>query len=112
MSIDTKTSPLIILGLDSGDPDFIYRWAQEGYLRTIASILQRGYWARIKGPDLICQQGLWLSLFSGLSRGQHGYYYSRQLKPRTYELEDVFLQCHSKKPGFCHSYKTGWREAR
>ncbi|VAX25414.1 hypothetical protein MNBD_NITROSPINAE02-1147, partial [hydrothermal vent metagenome] len=29
---DTKNLPLIILGLDAGDPDLIERWVKEGRL--------------------------------------------------------------------------------
>src|SRR5262249_46129558 len=32
-------------------------------------------------------QGIWFTLFNGRSRGRHGYYYIRQLKPGTYDLE-------------------------
>jgi hypothetical protein len=30
-----KHGLLAILGIDAGDPDFIQRWTQEGYLPTI-----------------------------------------------------------------------------
>jgi predicted AlkP superfamily phosphohydrolase/phosphomutase len=89
MVTDSKTPPLIILGLDAGDPGFIRRWAQAGYLPTIASVMERGCWGRTGGPELVSEHGAWVSLFSGISRGQHGYYYFRQLKPGTYDLEAV-----------------------
>jgi predicted AlkP superfamily phosphohydrolase/phosphomutase len=87
MVADVKNPPLVILGLDAGDPDFIVRWAQEGYLPTIASIMDRGCWGKTSGPELISEQGVWVSLFSGISRSQHGYYYLRQLKPGTYDIQ-------------------------
>ena len=87
MIADVDNPPLVILGLDAGDPDFIVRWAQEGYLPTIASIMDRGCWAKTSGPELISEQGVWVSLFSGISRNQHGYYYLRQLKSGTYDVE-------------------------
>lgn len=89
MAIKTKFPPLIVLGLDAGDPGFIQRWAQEGSLPTIASIMERGCWGRTSGPELISEHGVWVSVFSGISRGEHGYYYFRQLKPGTYNLEAV-----------------------
>lgn len=82
-------APLIILGFDTGDPEFIQRWAQEGHLPTIASIMERGCWGRTGGPELVSEHGAWMSLFSGLSRGQHGYYYYRQLVPGTYDLKET-----------------------
>ncbi|MDE3041408.1 MAG: alkaline phosphatase family protein [Nitrospirota bacterium] len=89
MAKDIKTPPLVIFGLDGGDAGFIQRWAQEGYLPTIASIMQRGCRGEISGPELMSTQGAWLSLFSGVSRSEHGYYYNRQLMPGTYDLRNV-----------------------
>jgi predicted AlkP superfamily phosphohydrolase/phosphomutase len=86
---DSKNPPLVIFGLDAGDAEFIQRWAREGYLPTIASIMERGCWAQTSGPELISEHGVWVSLFSGISRCQHGYYYFRQLRPGTYDLETV-----------------------
>lgn len=42
MAIDKETPMLVILGFDVGDPVFIERWSQEGYLPTLASIMKRG----------------------------------------------------------------------
>jgi len=89
MAIDTKKMPLIILGFDAGDPGFIQRWESEGHLPAIASIMQRGCWGQTAGVELVCERSVWVSLFSGMSPGQHGYYFFRQLKPRTYDLQTV-----------------------
>lgn len=86
MAVDTKTSPLVIFGLDAGDADLIGRWAQEGYLPAISSIMRRGCWGTLTGPEQITEHGVWISLLSGLSRAQHGYYHWRPLTPGTYEL--------------------------
>jgi predicted AlkP superfamily phosphohydrolase/phosphomutase len=51
--------------------------------------MRRGCWGRTTGPELISEHGVWLSLFSGVSRGQHGYYFYRQLQPGTYDLRTV-----------------------
>jgi predicted AlkP superfamily phosphohydrolase/phosphomutase len=86
---EKETPPLVILGIDAGDPGFIEQWAREGYLPTIASIMERGCWAQTGGPELVSEHGVWVSLFSGISRSQHGYYYFRQLTPGTYDLQTV-----------------------
>jgi predicted AlkP superfamily phosphohydrolase/phosphomutase len=89
MAQDIKTPPLVIFGLDGGDAGLIRQWTQEGTLPTIASIMQRGCLGHIGGPELLSTQGAWLSLFSGVSRGEHGYYFNRQLVPGTYDLQNV-----------------------
>lgn len=97
-----STRPLVILGIEAGDAGFIQRWIQEGYLPTIASLIQRGCWGRIEGPELISTQGTWLSFFSGVSRSQHGYYYNRQLKPGTYDLQAVTARDAQALPFWVH----------
>lgn len=88
MSGEKSIPPLVIIGLDAGDPSFIQQWVHDGHLPTIASLMERGCWGRTSGPELVSEHGVWVSLFSGLSRGQHGYHYFRQLKPHTYDLEE------------------------
>ncbi len=83
----TRPAPLVILGIDAGDPNFIERWVAEGRLPAIASVMERGSHARTGGPELVTEHGVWVSLFSGVSRGRHGYFYFRQLRPGSYELE-------------------------
>jgi predicted AlkP superfamily phosphohydrolase/phosphomutase len=82
-----KTSPLVIFGFDRACIEALIGWAEEGYLPTLASLMKRGFWGKTSGPELVCEYGVALSLFSGLSRAAHGYYYFRQLKRGTYELE-------------------------
>ncbi len=82
-----KPSPLVILGMDVGDPHAIQTWVRQGYLPTVASVMEKGCWARIGGPEMFTEQGLWFSMFNGVPRARHGYYYFRQLKPGTYDLE-------------------------
>jgi predicted AlkP superfamily phosphohydrolase/phosphomutase len=84
-----KPPPLVIFGIDGADAGFIRQWAQEGYLPTIASLMQRGCRGHIGGPELMSTHGAWLSLFSGVSRSEHGLYFNRQLTPGTYGLGNV-----------------------
>lgn len=87
MTPDKTTAPLVILCLEAGEAALLEQWAHAGFLPTIAGIMQRGSSGRLTGPELVNEHGVWVSLFSGLSRDQHGYYYWRPLKPGTYELE-------------------------
>jgi predicted AlkP superfamily phosphohydrolase/phosphomutase len=94
--------PLVILGLDVGDPEWLERWASEGYLPTLASIMKRGVMARTTGPDLITEHSVWVSLISGLSVGQHGFYEYKRLKPGTYELETITGRDLDVRPFWSH----------
>jgi len=89
--MSSTPNPLVILGLDAGDPDLIQRWARAGDLPNIAALMQRGGWGRITGPELLFEDGVWVNLFSGKSAGDHGYHYYRQLqKPDSYGLQPVW----------------------
>lgn len=79
-------TPLVLLGVDGADHRLVLRWAAEGHLPTLASLMGRGCWATIGGPEQVCEHGSSLSLLSGVSRSRHGYYFMRQLVPGTYDL--------------------------
>ncbi len=80
-------TPLVIIGFDSGDPRFLQEWAKEGKLPTLASLMERGCWAETSSPELTLEHGAWVSIFSGVSRSHHGFYYFRQLIPGSYDLQ-------------------------
>jgi predicted AlkP superfamily phosphohydrolase/phosphomutase len=84
-----SSPPLVVFCLDAADPELLERWAGEGHLPALAAIMERGAWAHTYGPELICEHGIWVSLCSGVSRGRHGLYSYRQLRPGTYDLETV-----------------------
>jgi predicted AlkP superfamily phosphohydrolase/phosphomutase len=102
MSKAHHSPPLLIFGLDAGDAEYIQRWAQEGYLPTIASIMEQGCWGHIGGPDLMSTHGAWLSLFSGIPRLEHGYFFNRQLKPGTYEFQNISPSDTGVQPFWSH----------
>ncbi len=95
--------PLVVLGLDVGDPEWLERWVSEGYLPTLASIVERGISARTTGPDLITEHSVWVSLISGLSVGQHGFYEYKRLRSGTYELETVTGRDIAAPPFWSHA---------
>jgi len=82
-------APLIVLGLDVGDPRQLSAWIEQGHLPAIASIVSRGTTGLLTGPDMLCEHAVWTTVFSGRSLGDHGYYYYRRLRPGTYELETI-----------------------
>lgn len=82
-----NNAPLLILAMDAGDVRLIQHWVGEGHLPTFSRFMQEGAWGTTVGSDLMIEHGIWVSILSGLSRNQTGYYDFRQLKPGTYQLE-------------------------
>lgn len=93
-----KKTPLIIFGFDSGDAPLMKKWADEGALPTLKSILNGGSWGILAGPEMISEHGMWVTLTSGISRADHGYYYHRQLVPGSYGLASMSGQRITAKP--------------
>jgi predicted AlkP superfamily phosphohydrolase/phosphomutase len=58
----------------------------EGALPALSALRRDGVEAPIAGPECVAELGLALSMYSGVSRAQHGYYDYRQLRPGTYDL--------------------------
>lgn len=111
MNPQREHGPLVILVFDAGDAGLIEQWSDEGHLQTIKALRDKGVQTRIRGPELVSENGIWVSLFSGLSRAKHGYYYWRPLKSGTYELELSNQRVDRAVPFWGHLRHTGMRVA-
>jgi len=83
------TAPLIVFALDSADPELLLRWATDGSLPALGSLLARGAHARLAGPEMLSAHGVWCSLWSGLSLSIHGRYLQRPLRSGSYDLQGL-----------------------
>lgn len=88
---------LIVL-LDSADPVLIKKWAAEGKLPTIASMLERGAHRDIENLPGFGSSVFWASLFTGVDPSFHGRYYKDQPRPPSYAV-DIFDK-HFRSPPF------------
>ena len=85
--MNNRQPPLLIFALDSANYELVEKWAQEGYLPNIASVMRAGETREVGGPGVYDEIGAWTSVFSGLPQSEHGFYSSRRLKHGTYQLE-------------------------
>jgi len=92
------TAPLLIVGLDAGDPDRILEWARTGDLPVLASMLEGGTSAGVFSAESVSAHGIWTTLFSGRSIAEHGGYARRTIRPGSYELEPVPLGGDASRP--------------
>ena len=88
----------MIFVLDSANSDLVERWSEAGSLPNLASLLKNGKKFTIDGGGVYDEIGSWLSVFSGLSQNEHGYYCGRRLKHGTYQLEMVDTQNAGTEP--------------
>jgi len=94
----SQTRPLVIFALDSANLDLVERWSEADSLPNFARLLKYGKKFTIAGGGVYDEIGSWVSVFSGLSQYDHGYYCGRRLKHGTYQLEMVNTQNAGAEP--------------
>lgn len=77
---------LVIIGMDGADPDLARRWASEGRLPALQSLLERGRGGVLWSTPNAMSPAAWSSFATGLNPGRHGVFYFLDRKPGTYEL--------------------------
>jgi predicted AlkP superfamily phosphohydrolase/phosphomutase len=82
-------SRVLLIGLDAAEPDLVVRWAKEGSLPTMASLLETGSWARLSSPADISTGPAWPCFYSSTDPSWQGRFFFRQFKPGTYQIEKV-----------------------
>ena len=76
----SQIRPLVIFALDSANLDLVERWSEADSLPNFASLLKHGKKFTIAGGGVYDEIGSWVSVFSGLSQNDHGYYCGWRLK--------------------------------
>jgi predicted AlkP superfamily phosphohydrolase/phosphomutase len=80
---------VILIGLDSADPDLIQRWCREGRLPFIRSLIRSGVYARLQSTQGLFSDSPWPSFHTGVNPAKHGYYNYIQLKRGTTDFIKV-----------------------
>lgn len=109
--VTNKNAPLVIICFDAADHRLAQKWAGEGHMPTVAGMMGRGCWGTVGGPEQVCEHGSSLSLLSGVSRAEHGYYHFRQLAPGTYDLRPFTHRDTLARPFWSHLRESGRRVA-
>jgi predicted AlkP superfamily phosphohydrolase/phosphomutase len=73
----------LAVGLDAADSELIFRWAAEGELPTLRSLLERGAGARLNSQVYVGPEGFWPTIVTGCLPGKHGTYNWRCIRPGT-----------------------------
>lgn len=72
--------------MDGADPALALKWADEGHLPALRSLLQRGSGGVLLSTPNAMSPAAWSSFATGLNPGRHGIFYFLDRKPGTYEL--------------------------
>lgn len=70
--------PVLMIGLDAGDPELIERWTADGTLPNLASLRARGMMGRLASPAKYLAGSPWPTMYTGRDVSWHGLYHDFQ----------------------------------
>ena len=77
---------IIIIGLDSADPDLVQMCSKDGRLPFITSLIESGVWVRLISTRGLFSDSPWPSFNTGVSPAKHAFYNFLQLKRGTTDI--------------------------
>lgn len=77
---------IIVVGMDGADPALALKWAAEGHLPALKSLIDRGASGVLNSTANAMSPAAWSSFATGLNPGRHGVFYFLDRKPGTYDL--------------------------
>ena len=80
---------LLLLAMDAADSHLVRRWAEEGYLPTIARMLGSGVVVPITTPPAVLESAIWPTYLTGSTPANHGMFATVKIKVGTYDLEEA-----------------------
>ena len=101
--------PLVVLGLDAFEADWLHRWVQEGRLPFLASLIARGTFAPVRSSAFA--DAPWPSMFSGTRPGHHAFFTHLCLRRGTYGIQRTDARWCRRLPFWHRLRGTGLRAA-
>ncbi|MEL6383477.1 MAG: alkaline phosphatase family protein, partial [Cyanobacteria bacterium J06626_18] len=84
---------VIVIGLDSADPDLVQLWAKEGRLPFMRSLLDKGSWARLMSTRGMFSDSPWPTFNTGVPPSKHGFYNFQAIQNGTTDIVRVGEHC-------------------
>jgi predicted AlkP superfamily phosphohydrolase/phosphomutase len=81
---------IVFLAMDAGDKLLIQKWAADGTLPTLHSLLGKGLVGETMSVEGLYEGSTWPSFYTGMTPGHHGFHRLTQINPGTYG----FYQCY------------------
>lgn len=83
--MSSPPAKVLVLGIDAANPDLLRRWGTDGTMPNLGSLMARGLVGETRGIEGFLVGATWATLCTGVTPARHGYHYTIQLKPGTYE---------------------------
>ncbi|WP_412069240.1 alkaline phosphatase family protein [Rubrivirga sp. IMCC43871] len=86
---DSDHAPLVLLGLDACDVDLMQRWADDGRMPFLKSLLETGAFVRLDSTRRLFGDSPWPTANTGTTPAKHAFYNHLQLQRGTTWIERV-----------------------
>jgi predicted AlkP superfamily phosphohydrolase/phosphomutase len=90
---------ILVIGLDSADPNLLLNWCDSGDLPILQSLREKGVEGRLTSPAAMGDDAAWASFYTAVSPARHGRYYWRYLQSGSY-ITPQFRDEHLKHEPF------------
>jgi predicted AlkP superfamily phosphohydrolase/phosphomutase len=77
---------IFVIGIDAANPSLLRRWAEEGSLPNLRSLIGRGLIGATRSIGGFFVGSTWPSFYTGVTPARHGFHYQVQLRPGTYDV--------------------------
>jgi predicted AlkP superfamily phosphohydrolase/phosphomutase len=76
---------ILVLGIDAANPGLLRRWGADGTLPNLGGLMARGLVGETRSVEGFVVGATWPTLYTGVTPARHGFHYTVQLKPGTYQ---------------------------
>lgn len=83
------STKILFIGIESAEKDLLLEWADAGLLPNIQKFRRKAAWGTTSSPPGLYAGAVWPSFYTGVSPAAHGRYCFLQLRPGSYELEQI-----------------------
>lgn len=92
--------PIIAIGLDAADLESIERWIEQGHLKNLEYIKNRGCYGRLHNLYYYTDESRWTNFLTGCLPSKTGFWSSLEFLKDTYEVNDIGSYPFVKYPPF------------
>src|SRR4051794_16793626 len=86
-----QTARTVVIGLESADLLLVEKWAADGSLPFLGSMLRDCPLVSLRTPSHVLQTAVWSNVLTGVSAGRHGRYVLwSQIRNGTYDMREPF----------------------
>ncbi len=75
---------ILVIGLDSADPNLLLKWCDSGELPVLQSLRKKGVEGKLASPPAMGDDAAWASFYTAVSPARHGRYFSNYLQSGSY----------------------------